>query len=359
VIRRAGLLLGILLLAGCATTSKPEFSLVRSAPDAPRLFWPPPGERDVPRYVYLGELTGEPNILRAEGDRETLFGTITRLFDFIAGEAPPKRMDRPQAGVVDPAGRILVTDIGRGAVFVFDEKLARLDVWDQADGPRGFVAPVGIALGSDGQTLVADADLAIVARLDRNGNPLPPIGRGILGRPNGVAFDPASRRIFVVDTAAHAIRVFDADGNLFATWGERGDQPGQFNFPTHVALLGGELYVSDTLNARVQVLSAASGKPLRSIGRRGLYVGDMVRPKGVAADSEGNVYAVESYFDHLLVYNRRGEFLMPIGGMGNAPGRFHLPAGVWVDARNRVFVADTLNARVSVFQFLGGGVENE
>jgi hypothetical protein len=28
---------------------------------------------------------------------------------------------------------------------------------------------------------------------------------------------------------------------------------------------------------------------------------------------------------------------------------------VWVDARNRVFVADMFNGRVVLFQFLGGG----
>jgi sugar lactone lactonase YvrE len=68
---------------------------------------------------------------------------------------------------------------------------------------------------------------------------------------------------------------------------------------------------------------------------------------------------VESYFDYLLVYNRRGQFLMPLGGSGFGDEKFHLPSGVWVDSRNRVYVADMLNSRVAVFQFLGGGVEND
>jgi hypothetical protein len=50
---------------------------------------------------------------------------------------------------------------------------------------------------------------------------------------------------------------------------------------------------------------------------------------------------------------------MAIGGVGTEPGKFHLPSGVWIDSHNRVFVADTLNSRVSVFQFLGGGSESE
>ena len=149
--------------------------------------------------------------------------------------------------------------------------------------------------------------------------------------------------------------MFDDSGTLLRVIGRRGDRDGEFNFPSHLALAQGELYVTDTLNSRVQVFGAdTGGQPLRVLGRRGLVLGDLVRPKGVGVDGEGNVYVVESYYDSLLVFSRQGEFLMPIGGTGTATGRFYLPAGVWVDARNRVYVADMFNGRVVLFQFLGG-----
>lgn len=352
--------LAVMLLVGCASTEKPRFTLgIDAGPETRRLLWPPPRDHEVPRYLYLGQLVGDSNFVRPEARSDSLLRVLTSLLELIRGETVPRMLDRPQAGIVDAEGRVLVTDLGRAAVFVFDERAARLDVWEQAEGSRPFVAPVGIAAGPDGQYFVADADGALVARLDRQGNALAAIGKGQLSRPNGVAYDDTSRRLYVADTQAHQIKVFDLEGKLLATWGERGDRPAQFNFPTHLAVSGGRLYVSDTLNARVQILSADDGRHLATIGHRGLFVGELVRPKGIATDSEGNIYAVESYFDHLLMYNRRGDFLMSIGGVGNAPGRFHLPAGVWTDARNRVFVADTLNGRVSVFQFLGGGAENE
>jgi len=75
----------------------------------------------------------------------------------------------------------------------------------------------------------------------------------------------------------------------------------------------------------------------------------------VAADDEGNVYVVESMHDTLLVFDAQARLLLSIGGTGSEVGRFYLPAGVWVDGRNRVFVADMFNGRVVVFQFLGGG----
>jgi hypothetical protein len=62
----------------------------------------------------------------------------------------------------------------------------------------------------------------------------------------------------------------------------------------------------------------------------------------------------------LLVFNRRGQFLMPIGGgAGQEIGQYYLPSGVWTDSGNRIYLADTFNGRIVVYQFLGGGAENE
>lgn len=347
-------------LSGCAGVSeKPTFLLDVDATRSKRLMFPPEEDGDVPRYVYVGHLYGDRNIFDPEAKRSNPLDYLARLLEIIRGEEPPREIYRPQSGAVDDAGRILVADRGNASVFVFDEKAATLETWQQADGTRKFASPVGVAMGPDGVVLVTDSELALVARLNQKGDSIGPIGKGHLTRPTGVAYEPETRRIFVVDTGDHQIKLFDTQGNLLDVWGERGDGPGEFNYPTYASIHGGKLYVADTMNARVQVLSTATGAHLATIGKLGMYVGNMVRPKGVAVDGEGNIYVVESYYDHLLVYNRRGEYLMPIGGVGSEPGQFHLPSAVWVDRRNRIFVADTLNSRVSVFQFLGGGSENE
>jgi DNA-binding beta-propeller fold protein YncE len=210
-----------------------------------------------------------------------------------------------------------------------------------------------VALGRNGEVLVADAELGYVVRMDRNGTGLGTLGEGLFKRPTGLARDAERGHIYVADTHAHDVKVLDDDGNLLRVLGHRGEGDGEFNFPTHLCFAQGELYVTDTMNNRVQVFSAEGEVISRKFGQRGLYVGQMVRPKGVAVDEEGNVYVVESYYDHLLVYDRSGQFLLGIGGTGAATGKFYLPAGVWVDSRNRVFVADMFNGRVAVFQFLG------
>jgi streptogramin lyase len=44
---------------------------------------------------------------------------------------------------------------------------------------------------------------------------------------------------------------------------------------------------------------------------------------------------------------------MSIGGSGPSAGQFSQPTGIWVDDRDRVFVSDMLNGRISMFQYLG------
>ena len=355
--RIAILITAILVLAACAAPGERALVYgVEDTPEAKRPMWPAAPE--TPRYLYAGQLLGEQNF-RAGEAASGLRRVLEAIAGIVAGERAPVVLQRPQSGVVDDSGRVYVSDASRQAVFVFDARAGELAIWDKADGLTGFVAPVGVALGPSRELLVADAELGIVARLDARGETLPPFGRGLLKRPTGLAVDPVGGRIYVADTYAHDVKVFDAAGRLVATLGRRGSDEGEFNYPTHLAFARGELYVTDTLNSRIEVFRTDGTGLVRTFGARGLYVGNLVRPKGVAVDSEGNVYVVESYHDHLLVFDRTGAFLMAIGGVGQDAGRFYLPAGVWVDARNRVFVADMFNGRVAVFQFLGGEVDNE
>ena len=339
-------------LAGCAGTGgAPAESEFRFLATGAERYWPSLPE--VPRYRWVGELTGEANFVRQEATMSGLRKALYWLAGVNGDGRRPERLQRPQGIAVDEAGRIVVSDISRKAILVFDPAAGRLAVWTEARPGERFKAPVGVAPDADGGVLVADAERGAVFRLAADGRPRGVLGRAELARPTGVARDPRSGRIYVSDTRRHQIVVFDGDGRFLDNWGQPGDEPGRFNAPTYLCLAEGRLYVADTLNSRIQVLDARDGRWLRSIGKRGLYVGNFERPKGVAVDDEGNVYVVESYRDHLLIFDRRGRFLLPIGGTGAGIGQFFLPAGVTVDRQNRIYVADMFNGRVVVFQYLG------
>lgn len=351
VLTLLALVAGLSLLGACAPVKytmhmDPEFRnpTVR--------VWPPAPE--TPRYQYVGQLLGEDNLVSDEVDKRNMGMTVLYwLVGLFEGGEEKITLKRPQSGVTDDLGRVYVTDISNQAIFVFDQPAGKLLIWKQATEKTKFITPIGIALGLGGQILVADADLGQVFRLDLEGKPLGSFGKGILKRPTGLARDAKRGRIYVSDTHAHDIKVFDDSGTLLEVMAQRGDGENELNFPTHLAFGGDRLYVADTMNARVQIFDA-DGSSVGTLGKRGLYFGNLTRPKGVTVDSSDNVYVIESYYDNLLIFNKQGEFLMPIGGTGQQVGQFYLPAGLWSDSRGRIYVADMFNGRVVIFQFLGG-----
>ena len=362
----AGAFVTAICITGCASNNKPGVLDLGTGPgvnaggqrEIKNVTWPPANSGETPRYAYAGELYGEANFRHVKGTGTTLGQSFVDALKWLVGLYDDSKvsvtLQRPQSGIVDQAGqRILVTDTSRQAVYVFDQKEGRLDIWENATPAEHFVGPSGIALGVAGEIYVADTELGYVTRLDNKGISRGVIGKGVLKRPLGLAFDTQTQQLYVADVHAHDIKVFGQEGQLLRTLGQRGAAPGEFNFPTYLALAKGKLYITDTMNARVQVLDAQSGQSIRIISERGLNMGNLVRPKGIALDSEGNIYVVESYYDYLLVFSSNGELLLPIGGTGKGIGQFYLPTSVWTDADNRIFVADMFNGRVQVFQFLG------
>jgi DNA-binding beta-propeller fold protein YncE len=353
-IKRSSFFLGVvvlLLLTACASR---EYRMDYEVEESDAKIWPAPPE--IPRFRYVGTLTGEQNVKPVEEGKG--FGDyVSDFFKWMAGivgqNPVPLVLQRPQSGVIDDNGRIYVTDVSRHSVMVFDLQKGILSEWELATPSTGFVTPIGIALGPSNSLLVVDAELNLIVQLDATGKPLKTFGEDKFKRPTGIARDPIKGRIYVADTHAHDIKIFDDNGNFINSIGKRGTAGGEFNGPTHLSFANGNLYVTDTFNTRVQVLSD-SGQLKREFGKRGLFVGDLVRPKGVTTDSEGNIYVIESFHDHLLVYNSNGEFLLPIGGTGGEVGQFYLPSGIWTDNNDRIYIADMFNGRVVILQYLGG-----
>ncbi|MFQ5431332.1 MAG: 6-bladed beta-propeller [Nitrospinota bacterium] len=318
----------------------------------PPILWP--GGVEKPRFRYAGQLTGEDNFVK-RGGKTVLKSVFHWIAGAITGKRKPILLQRPQMGDVDEAlKRVYVSDVSRAALFVFDEVAGKLLIWEMAGPNVRFISPTGVAAGRDGEVFVSDSELGYVVRLDKSGKPIGTIGKGMFIRPTGLARDDGNGLLYVADSHAHDIKVFNDKGELQNTISKRGDHEGALNFPTHLAFANGKLYVSDTLNARVQVFSG-NGSFEGTFGKRGLYIGNFTLPKGIAVDGEGNIYVIESYYDYLLVFDNKGQFLLPIGGTGSGTGDFYLPSGVWTDSRERIYVSDMFNRRVVVFQYLGEG----
>jgi DNA-binding beta-propeller fold protein YncE len=96
--------------------------------------------------------------------------------------------------------------------------------------------------------------------------------------------------------------------------------------------------------------AAASGDatgPLRLLAERAFgEVGTLAAPTGIAVDSEGRVYVADTLNHRIQVYDRWGELERSMGSQGSGEGQFNEPRGIAIDSDDNVYVADTWNARV-------------
>jgi DNA-binding beta-propeller fold protein YncE len=91
-----------------------------------------------------------------------------------------------------------------------------------------------------------------------------------------------------------------------------------------------------------------------TFGTHGDGSGDFAQPKGIGVDGDGHIYIADAAFNRVQIFDAEGSFLLAIGREGTGAGEFLLPSGVFV-AGDRIYVADSYNRRVQVFEFLGGG----
>ena len=171
---------------------------------------------------------------------------------------------------------------------------------------------------------------------------------GQFRNPHGIAVD-GSGNVYVADSFNGRLQVLTANGEFLTKWGPRGSGDRQFRNPQGIAVDGSEsVYVTDKGNNRVQVLTA-SGEFLRKWGSQGSGDGQFNRPWGIAVDGAGNVYVADSGNHRVQVFSAGGEFLRKWGSQGSGDGQFEEPAGIAVDASGHVYVADSSNHRVQVF----------
>ncbi len=329
----------LLALVGCVKQQGVIFP-----PRKPPLVFPAPPEQ--PRIRYVGQLATSADLKPAV--------PVTQAFgEALFGKAETASMLTPYAVCTDGRDRVFVADSNAQVVHVFDLKNRKYARWHPDNKESRFAQPVGIAF--DGQTrrlYVADSAAGHVQMFDPYGNDLGELGPNVLNRPVGLAFEVRTGRLFVADAGQHQVLVFGRDRALLARIGTRGTELGQFNYPTNVAVDSqGRLYVSDSLNFRVQQF-APDLKPIRQIGRKGDMPGYFAQPKGIAVDSEDHLYVVDANFESIQIFDASGALLMDFGAEGNGDAEFWLPAGIFIDRRNRIWIADSYNRRVQVLDYL-------
>lgn len=82
------------------------------------------------------------------------------------------------------------------------------------------------------------------------------------------------------------------------------------------------------------------------------------RPIDIEADSEGNIYVLDSGDKNIKAYDKKGRFLKIISRKGQGPGELSAPVDIFIDGRNRIYVSDSENSRITVFNTEGSFVNS-
>ena len=222
----------------------------------------------------------------------------------------------------------------------------------------GASRPMSVAVTADGSRIyIGETAGDQTARIfDAGGNQLsvllPPLSTGDSHVPTYVALNPQTGDIYVSDRPAGSIYEYDAQGTYLRAFAPPTDAPSWQ--PLALAFdAAGNLYVTDVGDVphRVRVFDP-SGQQIRVLGESEA----MSFPNGVTIDGNGFVYVTDSNNGRLLVFDQNGTVVAKVG-RGSGEGNLGLPRGVAVDAQGRVYVVDSSGQTVFVYGQYQEGTE--
>jgi DNA-binding beta-propeller fold protein YncE len=224
-------------------------------------------------------------------------------------------------------------------VVVFDRNGTYLDSW----GSRAFADPHGINIVDD-VIYVTDRNDHVALKFTLDGRPLmvigdrgkpsdtgatkdielPPRSAGPFNKPTEMMVAP-SGELYVSDGYRNSrVHRFSSGGALIDSWGKPGKtEPGEFHLPHSLWVdRGGQVYVCDRENSRVQVFTAA-GKYLSQWK-------DIHKPTDICFD-KGEIAYVSEQRPSISVLEKNGTVL----------ARFDSPSGhgLWVDSLGDIYLA--------------------
>lgn len=329
--------------------------------DTSKLVWPEPP--NIPRVRYTNYFAGVPlDYTPAAQQPKVKSGWMDRL----AGVQDPSNKQHlkplpfqllaPYGMAVNSKGDLYVADQKVGAIFVFNTETK--DTTLIANGRDASFAWVnGLAFDDDDRLFVTDGKMKRVLVFDKNKKVVDQIREGLID-PVGIAIDTENRQLYVVDTQADQVVVYDADTlkekRRIGTGGKKHElnTPGDFSLPSFVALdSDNNVYVTDTMNYRVEIFDA-DGNFISQFGKHCDGPACFAHPKGIAVDSDGHIWVADPMLDLLQAFNKEGELLGLVGGHGNNLGQFSSLDGVYIDKNNRIFTSEQYPGRVQMFRYI-------
>ncbi len=215
-----------------------------------------------------------------------------------------------------------------------------------------LVTPYGVGVDSKGRVYIADEKVRAVFIYTPESQQVELIKNGVQANfklISGLAVDDADT-LYVSDSELKHVLVFNKDHKPIATISSGMVRPAGLALDNENRFL----YVADSERDQVLVYDADTFKFLRAIGKPSgkhdlTEPGSFSRPTNVAVDKDGNLYVADTFNNRIEIFDADGEFIRAFGKAGDGPGYFARPKGVAVDSDGHIWVADAVQDRVQVF----------
>jgi hypothetical protein len=216
-------------------------------------------------------------------------------------------------------------------------------------GAQGFIPPSQMR---EGEVFNCDgSNLDPILKFDAAGKLVKKFGAGMFVFPHGLSVD-FEGNVWVTDgvgrgAKGQTVHKFSPDGKLLMTLGKpgkAGDGPNEFNAPSATLVApNGDIFVADghggNTNARI-VKFSKDGKFIKTWGSKGTAPGEMDGPHTLAMDSKGRLFLGDRGNNRIQIFDQDGNFL-------DQWTQFSRPSGIFIDARDNIYVADSESESVA------------
>ncbi len=271
----------------------------------------------------------------------------------VAPSPVPLRM--PTDVAVDGKGRVFVADGVNDRIVRFSPG-GSVDGTLERFGDDRLNRPIGVSVDASDRLWIADSGNHRVIIAGPDGTRVetivvsPPDGGRLPGITDAIVTSDG-RRVYIVDNHNHRLLVREGGSETLEPIGRFGRAIGQFEWPFLICTgPGGDVYVSESIGARVQRIGATGRWAGQVPGGAawGVELGQLYRPKGVAVDAGGRLYVSDSTLGVVQVFGPRGDLVGVLTDGQGEPMRFRHPMGMCFDAKGRLYVVELKADRVVI-----------